>query len=93
MAYACKKINDAAYKRGLWDGVKMTVEGCYNSSGGAAVLNGDTGHALLCEGVDTGMVDPAQGIRVLRASGPTDSAGEPESEQERKKKEADPRQT
>lgn len=88
-----RAIDTSAYKRGLWDGVKMAVENCYHSPDGAVILNGDTGHALLCQGVDTGIIKKDAPMSIYR---PSEASGEPEgheSEQDRKKKEADPHQT
>lgn len=83
-----------AYQRGVGDGAKMVVEGCYeNRENNTAVLNGDTGHALLCQGVDTGLIRPGAGIDVLRAPSTTPNAGEPETDEEIQKKLKDPHQT
>lgn len=86
--------HETGYQTGIWDGAKMVVEGCYlHTEEGAFVLNGNTGHGLVCQGVDTGVIDPSPGITVLVPPRASSSAGEPETDEEIQNKLKDPRQT
>lgn len=72
----------------------MIVEGCYQHAGeGAAVLNGDTGHAMLCQGVDTGVVDKTSGITVLTPPRDIPDVVVPESDAEIQRKLKNPKES